>query len=57
MTWTDWAVVGLYVLGSLAIGLYFRRRAGKSIEEYFIKGRNLSWWLVGVSAAAIPSSG
>jgi len=51
VTWTDWVVVGSYVLGSLAIGL-FRRRARKNIEEYFIKARNPSWWLLGVWAVA-----
>lgn len=52
MTWLDWAIVALYMAGSVAIGVFYRRHASKNIEEYFIKGRNLSWWLVGVSAVA-----
>ena len=48
----DWSVVALYAVVSVAIGLYYRRTASKNIEEYFIKGRNLSWWLVAVSAVA-----
>lgn len=48
----DWSVVALYAVVSLAIGVYYRRIASRNIEEYFIKGRNLSWWLVAVSAVA-----
>ncbi len=52
MTILDWGFVGLYLVGALAIGIFFSRQAGKNIEEYFIKGRDLSWWLVGISAVA-----
>lgn len=52
MTISDWAFVGLYIIGALVIGVYFSRQAGKNIEEYFIKGRDLSWWLIGISAVA-----
>lgn len=52
MTILDWGFVVLYVLIALGIGIYFQKFAGKNIEEYFIKGRNLSWWLIGFSAVA-----
>ncbi|MHB8581052.1 MAG: sodium:solute symporter family transporter, partial [Ignavibacteriaceae bacterium] len=52
MTILDWCFVALYILIALGIGLYFRKSASKNIEEYFIKGRNLSWWLIGFSAVA-----
>ena len=29
----DWCVVGLYFLFMLAVGLYFTRRAGRSVAE------------------------
>ncbi len=37
---------------ALAVGLFFRRRAGRSISEYFLSGRNLPWWIVGTSIVA-----
>jgi len=48
----DWAVVGLYFLFNLGIGLYYKARAGSSIDEYFLSGRNIPWWLAGTSMVA-----
>ncbi len=36
----------------MAIGLYFSRRAMKSVDEYFVSGRTLPWWLAGMSMIA-----
>jgi SSS family solute:Na+ symporter len=51
----DWTILALYCSLMLAIGFYFARRAGKSMEDYFIAGRKLPWWLVGISATATYS--
>ena len=48
----DWAVVGLYVLFAIGVGLYFTRRASRGIEEYFLSGRSLPWWIAGTSMVA-----
>jgi SSS family solute:Na+ symporter len=48
----DWAVVALYFLFNLSIGLYYRARAGRSIDEFFLSGRNIPWWLAGTSMVA-----
>ena len=48
----DWAVVAAYFLFNLGIGLYYRRRAGKSVDEFFLSGRNIPWWLAGTSMVA-----
>jgi SSS family solute:Na+ symporter len=48
----DWAVVAAFVLGVVLIGLYFTRRASKSVDEYFIAGRTIPWWLAGTSMLA-----
>src|SRR6185437_13868160 len=52
LTWTDWLVIAGYLLINLAIGIYYRRRAGGNTEEFFISGRNVSWWLAGTSMVA-----
>jgi len=52
LTFTDWFVVALYFLFNLAIGLYYKRRAGKSVNEFFLSGRNVPWWLAGTSMVA-----
>jgi solute:Na+ symporter, SSS family len=48
----DWAVIAAYLLITLLLGLYFRRRSGRSTEDYFVSGRDVSWWLAGTSMVA-----
>lgn len=48
----DWAIVALYLLFALGTGVLLARRAGKGMEEYFLSGRTLPWWLAGTSMAA-----
>ncbi|MGH9721489.1 MAG: sodium:solute symporter family protein [Bryobacteraceae bacterium] len=52
LTVIDWAIVAAYFLFNLAIGFYYRRRAGKSTNEFFLSGRNVPWWLAGTSMVA-----
>ncbi len=47
----DWAVIAAYLAGTLAVGLYFRRRS-RSVADYFVAGRKVSWWLAGTSMVA-----
>lgn len=48
----DIAVVTGYLLFSVALGMMFARRGTKDAEAYFVGGRGMSWWLVGISLAA-----
>ncbi len=48
----DWIVVALYGALVLSIGLRLARRAGRSVEDYFVAGRSLPWWIAGTSIAA-----
>jgi len=52
----DWWVVGLYMAFTLAIGLWLARRAGGGLEDFFVSGRALPWWLAGTSMAATTFS-
>jgi solute:Na+ symporter, SSS family len=52
LTSTDWAVIIGYLLVNLAIGIYYRRRASGNTEEFFVSGRDVSWWLAGTSMVA-----
>jgi SSS family solute:Na+ symporter len=52
LTFVDWAIIAAYFLASLAIGLYYSRRAGRNVAEYFLSGRDLPWWLAGTSMVA-----
>jgi solute:Na+ symporter, SSS family len=52
LTSVDWAIVAAYFVLSLAIGLYYFKRAGESTGEFFVAGRDLPWWLAGTSMVA-----
>src|SRR6516225_2051132 len=52
----DWVVVAVYGLASLVIGIVFTRRASRSLEQYFLSGRKLPWWLLGTSMVATTFS-
>ncbi len=52
MTVTDWIVVGAYFLINLLIGLYYRKKASASTDDFFVSGRQVSWWLAGTSMVA-----
>jgi SSS family solute:Na+ symporter len=52
VTRLDWTIVAGYFLASAAIGLAYARRAGRSVEEFFLSGRRLPWWLAGTSMVA-----
>src|SRR5438128_9314720 len=50
----DWAIVAAYFVFCTVIGLYFTRRGGKSLSEYFLSGRQAPWWLAGTAMVAPP---
>src|SRR6266849_4316806 len=52
LTAADWVVIALYFVFNLLIGLYFRKRATKSVTDFFLSGRRASWWLAGTSMVA-----
>lgn len=52
----DWAVMALYGVIALGLGLYFARRAGEGTSEFFLSGRKLPWWLLGTSMVATTFS-
>jgi Na+/proline symporter len=48
----DWLVIGLYVAAVVLIGAAYARRAGRNVEEFFLSGRTLPWWITGTSMVA-----
>jgi Na+/proline symporter len=52
LTWLDWLWIALYFAANAGVGFYYRARAGKSVDEYFLSGRNVPWWLAGTSMVA-----
>ena len=48
----DWAIVVGYFVLCTSIGLYFTRRGGASLDQYFLSGRQAPWWLAGTAMVA-----
>ncbi|MBS4027034.1 MAG: Na+:solute symporter [Ignavibacteriales bacterium] len=48
----DYSIIIIYFLISIAIGIYYSKRASKGTSEFFLSGRNLPWWLAGTSMVA-----
>ncbi len=52
LTPLDLAIVGFYFAAMLVIGLVVMRRASKNLDSYFLAGKALPWWVLGVSNAS-----
>ena len=48
----DYLIILAYFAFSIGIALYYSKRAGKSTDEFFLSGRNLPWYLAGLSMVA-----
>lgn len=52
----DWAIILAFFVISMLIGVLTSRKAGSSAKEFFLSGRNMPWWLLGVSMVATTFS-
>ncbi len=48
----DVAVIAAYLVFSVGLGILFARRGTKDAEAYFVGGRGIPWWVIGISLAA-----
>ena len=49
---TDWIVIIGYLSISIIISVFFIKHRSENIEDFFVAGRSLPWWLLGTSIAA-----
>ena len=52
----DWIIILLFFAVSLGIGIYVSKTSGKSANDFFLSGRNMPWWLLGLSMVATTFS-
>ena len=52
----DWSILGVFFVILLTIGFLASRNAGRSASDFFLSGRNMPWWLLGVSMVATTFS-
>ena len=52
LTVLDYSILVVYFIGTFGIGVWSMVRAGKDSSEFFLSGRSMPWWLLGISLVA-----
>lgn len=52
----DWVIIIAFFAVSMIIGISVAGSVGKNTKEFFLSGRNMPWWLLGVSMVATTFS-
>ena len=52
----DYVLIISFFAITLFIGIYVSKKSGKNSSEYFLSGRNMPWWLLGLSMVATTFS-
>ena len=52
----DWLIIFAFFVISLLIGILVSKKSGKDITEFFLSGRKMPWWLLGISMVATTFS-
>ncbi len=52
----DWLIISSFFILSLVIGVVVSKKSGKDVTEFFLSGRKMPWWLLGISMVATTFS-
>tara|TARA_B110000008_G_scaffold111249_1_gene114212 strand:- start:23 stop:1810 length:1788 start_codon:yes stop_codon:yes gene_type:complete len=52
----DWIIIISFLLLTLLVGFIFSKKSGENASEFFLSGRNMPWWLLGLSMVATTFS-
>ena len=52
----DWLIIFMFFAISLGIGIYVSKSSGESANAFFLSGRSMPWWLLGLSMVATTFS-
>ena len=52
----DWIIIISFLLLTLLIGFIVSKKSGENSSEFFLSGRNMPWWLLGISMVATTFS-
>ncbi len=56
LTTLDWLIIAAFFAVTLIVGLVVSRRASSNVKEFFLSGRDMPWWLLGISMVATTFS-
>lgn len=52
LSWIDLLIIALYMAGTLGLGMYIAKMASTDMNAYFLAGKKIPWWALGVSNAS-----
>ena len=52
----DWIIIAAFFALTMFIGLWASKKAGRSTKDFFLSGRDMPWWLLGISMVATTFS-
>lgn len=52
----DWFIIILFFIITIGVGLWAGRKSNQDVDDFFLGGRNMPWWLLGVSMVATTFS-
>ena len=52
----DWIIIFAFFAATMSLGLWASKKAGRSAKDFFLSGRDMPWWLLGVSMVATTFS-
>ena len=56
LTTLDWGIIAIFFMLSLGMGIWASKRAGEDTKSFFLAGKDMPWWLLGVSMVATTFS-
>ena len=56
IAYIDWIIIISFLLLILFVGLIVSNKSGESSSQFFLSGRNMPWWLLGLSMVATTFS-
>ncbi len=56
LSFLDWGIIAIFFIISLGIGVLASKKAGNDTESFFLAGKNMPWWLLGISMVATTFS-
>src|SRR6056300_1125652 len=56
LSFLDLAIIAAFFSATLFVGFYVSKKSSSSSSEYFLSGRNMPWWLLGISMVATTFS-
>ncbi len=52
LSWIDILVICIYIVAVISIGFILSKKASKSIDSYFLGGKKIKWYFLGLSNAS-----